>query len=688
MKRFTDACVRYVERLMPDPFLLAVLLTFVAVLCVFAFVPDTSAGGLLDAWHSGVWGKSNIFAFALEMIIILVAGYTLAEAPLVQRGLDRLAALPKNQLQAAMVCFFAAAIASLLNWGLGLVVGALVARRVALRLPQVHFGYLVAAGYAGFLVWASGLSSSIALANTDPSSSLNVIHTLTKRTLTLGQALGQPANWVPVLVVLVLVPLLLRSMLPTTVLAPDEALFEQDRAGRGPAEPDRHGSGGGRRAGNRDLRPPTGDGPAAGSAGTDTRAATTAATTGATTTTLDVDTRTATEAGRPTFAQRLEGLRIINLALVAAGFAYFVRSGYSLDIANMVMLFTILGLLLHGTPARFIAAFTDAAKTAGPLVCSTRCTAASSRCSATPRPRVPTRSRSCSPTASPGRHQHDAAVLPLPGVDRHHPVRAVRRRALGGAGPRRRAVRDRPPPDVVGLPGQALHGRRRRRAGREHDPAVLAAAGARHRQAQRARRHGLHGGAVPRRDGRVRPVVPAHPGRLTVAAHPDGGPDYAGLLAHTDAPAGSSWGLFGKGAAGEQGTLALLVRTAPSPGRVPSRGAAFRLDYPLDAFDPPLVPTRLAPRHRITSRHRDARDDVLDGWNPQSSSQIDGLRHRRHPVHGFYNGVADADVEVGSPALGVNRWAERGLAGRGILLDVARHRQQEGRPSTTRPARC
>ncbi len=166
-----------------------------------------------------------------------------------------------------------------------------------------------------------------------------------------------------------------------------------------------------------------------------------------------------------------------------------------------------------------------------------------------------------------------------------------------------------------------------------------------------------------------------------MTAGPDDLPTYAQLLDRTDAPAGSSWGLFGQGPAGEMGTLALLTPVGVLAGaRAVQRGAAFRLDYPLDAFDPPIVASRLPPQHRITSRHRDARDDVLDGWNPQSSSQIDGLRHRRHPVHGFYNGVPDEEVDVGTPALGVNRWAERGLAGRGVLLDLARWREQQDRP--------
>jgi short-chain fatty acids transporter len=220
-------------------------------------------------------------------------------------------------------------------------------------MPDIHFGYLVAAGYAGFIIWASGFSSSIALANTDPNSPLNVVQTLTKRSLTLWNALAQPANWVPVLVMLAVVPLVLRSMLPSTVLRPDEALFEEDDPGRrsrntgGDEEP----RGGRTGDGADEVMPPTGDGSAAGTVETARR------------------TENVPEAvARPTFAQRLENMWLINVLLAAAGLAYFVRSGFTLDITTMVMLFTVLGLLLHWTPIRFIAAFTGAAKTAGPLV--------------------------------------------------------------------------------------------------------------------------------------------------------------------------------------------------------------------------------------------------------------------------------------------------------------------------------
>jgi short-chain fatty acids transporter len=143
-------------------------------------------------------------------------------------------------------------------------------------------------------------------------------------------------------------------MRPTTVLRPDEALFEEDREGGDDRADDvvELGSGGRGRDGDADVPvPPSGDSSAAGTVSTAER------------------TRAATAAPeRPTPARRVEDLWVINVALAAAGLTYLVRSGFALDITSMVMLFTVLGLLLHWTPARFIAAFTTAAKTAGPLI--------------------------------------------------------------------------------------------------------------------------------------------------------------------------------------------------------------------------------------------------------------------------------------------------------------------------------
>ncbi|MGW5383415.1 cyclase family protein [Nocardia sp. NPDC003963] len=114
--------------------------------------------------------------------------------------------------------------------------------------------------------------------------------------------------------------------------------------------------------------------------------------------------------------------------------------------------------------------------------------------------------------------------------------------------------------------------------------------------------------------------------------------------------------------------------------RLVRRGTAFGLDYPLHAFVPSPATQRSAPKHRMISRHRDHRDDYLDSFWPQASSHLDGLRHRRHAEHGFYNGTPDEAVVAGSPALGINHWSRRPIVGRGILIDLGRHREALGKP--------
>ncbi len=317
MQSFTALCVRYVERLMPDPYLFAVILTLIVAGLVTFLVQGATPSGMLKAWYGGVWGSQNIFTFAFQMVLILVTGYTLAEAPVLKRAIVHIASKPNNQVQGALLCFSVSAVLSLLNWGLGLVAGALVARQVAKRMTDAHFGYLIAAAFMGFIVWTQGLSSSIALANTDSGSPINVIHKLTGITVPLSQTIFQPYSWLSAIVVLAVLALAVWRMAPTQSLAPDPAVFEDETQ----ADADAH-------------------------AGLPASPA----------------------AGNKTFAEWLENLWILNVLVFAAGMAYFVLSGFALNISSMIMLFTITSALLHRTPIRFIRAFTGAAKVSGPLL--------------------------------------------------------------------------------------------------------------------------------------------------------------------------------------------------------------------------------------------------------------------------------------------------------------------------------
>ncbi|MET0475972.1 MAG: TIGR00366 family protein [Mycobacterium sp.] len=308
MQSVTALCVRYVERLMPDPYLFAIILTLIVVALVAFLVDDATPSGILKAWYGGVWGPQNIFTFAFQMVLILVTGYTLAEAPVLKRAIVYIASKPNNQVQGALLCFGVSAALSLLNWGLGLVAGALVARQVAKRFTDAHFGYLIAAAFMGFMVWTQGLSSSIALANTDDGSPINVIHKLTGMTVPLSETIFQPYSWLSVIVVMVVLGLAIWRMAPTDSLAPDPAVFEEEE------QPE------------------------------------------------------VQDEGKKSFAEWLENLWILNVVVFAAGMAYFVISGFALNISSMIMLFTVTSALLHWTPIRFIRAFTGAAKVSGPLL--------------------------------------------------------------------------------------------------------------------------------------------------------------------------------------------------------------------------------------------------------------------------------------------------------------------------------
>jgi kynurenine formamidase len=172
-------------------------------------------------------------------------------------------------------------------------------------------------------------------------------------------------------------------------------------------------------------------------------------------------------------------------------------------------------------------------------------------------------------------------------------------------------------------------------------------------------------------------------------------PSYRELLERTDAPPGSSWGVWGDD--DQLGTLNLLTddRTLAA-SRLVRRGAVFPLNLPLHELDPQLA-WRTPARHHIlhvgheardfsaggeddaTDGHFD-RDDYIDGLWLQSSSQWDGLTHVRHREFGNYNGVPDSDIHGNEGTkLGIDQWAGRGIVGRGVLVDIPRYLAGVGR---------
>ena len=84
------------EQLIPDPYVFAVILTFVAALLAYFFAPNAAPRSVLSAWYGGIF---QILTFAFQMVLMLVTGYSLASAPVVAAALAKVASIPQNANQ-------------------------------------------------------------------------------------------------------------------------------------------------------------------------------------------------------------------------------------------------------------------------------------------------------------------------------------------------------------------------------------------------------------------------------------------------------------------------------------------------------------------------------------------------------------------------------------------------------------
>ncbi|MCK6546778.1 TIGR00366 family protein [Myxococcota bacterium] len=165
LRRFGEWLDQLSRAITPDPFVLAIGLTVLTAALALVLTPSTMSD-VLAAWQGprGFWG---LLAFTMQMCLVLVTGHALASAPVIDRAIRVIAGLPKTGPGAAALVAAVAVLASMLNWGFALVLGALVAREVGrschARGISVHYPMLAAAGYLGMMTWHGGFSGSAPL---------------------------------------------------------------------------------------------------------------------------------------------------------------------------------------------------------------------------------------------------------------------------------------------------------------------------------------------------------------------------------------------------------------------------------------------------------------------------------------------------------------------------------------------
>ena len=147
-------------------------------------------------------------------------------------------------------------------------------------------------------------------------------------------------------------------------------------------------------------------------------------------------------------------------------------------------------------------------------------------------------------------------------------------------------------------------------------------------------------------------------------------PDYDDLPEIPGLGVRHAWDVFGRDDVLGSINLVTPERVARAAASV-TTGQLIPLDLPLNLPDPPLFDRR-AYTHHIRALNRHEMDDHLDGFHPQGSTQWDALGHVRCREHGYWGGRTQ-DPTDGPNGLGIHHWAEHGIAGRGVLIDVAAH---------------
>ncbi len=208
--------VRIVDRFLPDPYIFVLILTLV-VFVAAVLVERQSPMAVVTMWGTGFW---ELLSFSMQMLLVLATGFMLASTPLVKGVLARLAGLAASPGQAIVLVSLVSLTASWINWGFGLVVGALFAKALA-RVVKVDYRLLVASAYSGFIVWHGGLAGSIPLSVATPGHPFEAITGI----IPTGQTIFSVFNLAIVAALFIAVPLVNRMMMPS----PADSVFV-DRA--------------------------------------------------------------------------------------------------------------------------------------------------------------------------------------------------------------------------------------------------------------------------------------------------------------------------------------------------------------------------------------------------------------------------------------------------------------------------
>jgi short-chain fatty acids transporter len=312
-KKFTNGCVKVMSKYLPDAFIFAIVLTIITFVGGVTLTGQSSFE-MIKHW-AGPKGFFGLLAFTMQMVLVLVLGSAMAQAPVFKRLLQRIAKATKTPVRGIMITAFVSVVACWINWGFGLVIGALLAKEVAREVKGIDYRLLIASAYSGFVVWHAGISGSIPLQVANEGALAAVAPDVFDKTFTIAtsQTIFSPMNLVISGIIIFGLPFVCKAMIPDK-----EHTIEVDPARLIEPEP------------------------------------------------------VVEEPSKFTPADKMERSKILWIIILVMGFVYiiynFTKVGLNLSLDFVNFIFMYVGILLHGTLRRYIDAINEAAKSAGGII--------------------------------------------------------------------------------------------------------------------------------------------------------------------------------------------------------------------------------------------------------------------------------------------------------------------------------
>ncbi|NNE31081.1 MAG: short-chain fatty acid transporter [Winogradskyella sp.] len=205
-QKFTDAFTKY----MPSAYVFALLLTLLTAIFAISFT-NSEPLQILEGWYSGFW---NLLSFGMQIVLIIITAYCIAQSSPIKKGIDQLAQWIKTPTQVYIIIIAFGSLISLISFGM-VVVTAILGRELAMRTKGIHYPFLVACVYFSFNGWVCGLSSSIALLlNTD--NNFLIESGVLIETISTSYTLGSSLNLAMIVLFVIVAPFLIWALIPKT----------------------------------------------------------------------------------------------------------------------------------------------------------------------------------------------------------------------------------------------------------------------------------------------------------------------------------------------------------------------------------------------------------------------------------------------------------------------------------------